>query len=1142
MAKLRYKTAGDVSPKGKPRVYFSCYGEDFRSCFQEITDELLRISSCAIYYYEEEPDLDEDYYLNLGQMQLIVMPVTSRLLYMPCRAMDVDFPYAVAHHIPVLPLMQEQGLAQRFNEKCGDLQFLDKYDPDPTALPYADKLKRYLEAVLVNDELAAKIRAAFDAYIFLSYRKKDRKFAQELMRLIHRNPLCRDIAIWYDEFLTPGENFNDSIREALEKSGLFVLTVTPNLVNEINYVMTTEYPMAKAAGKKILSVRMQPTDPAALREKYDGIPDSIDPQEEGVLTDALLNALRDLALRENVSDPQHNFFIGLAYLSGIDVEVDHEYAVKLIVSAAGAGLIEAMEKLASMYENGEGVRRDLDISIQWRIAVVDTLRARYEQSGETADCYVYVMSVKRLLWHLSILRRSAYALDVAQQMTDVLPELVKKEVSEDALHCVTEGFQTLSALYLEIGEYELAAAYYDNTCGWAELLAKNSGKVWAFALLANCYRKRGDTALQVEGSTQAEEWYRKAVDTLEFVAKETDLPEQWEELSDLCQDVAWSYDYHGTERIPWLAKSADVLEGLYKKCGEAHIQKKLLETYGDLGRLCAENGRQEESQSWYQKSLDFQAHQSGSSTGASSLKERCEEYIRVAETYTEAGKTDDAMAWYQRTVKLAENGGVHKDSAWIVDVTARCFGGLGNACLKAGDRPGAQAWWEKAIAVRERLAADTGAEDALRAQCDAYGDIARFYEKCGCSSRQREYLIKYTGMVERLDRQGISVCPLYFLMVYYYSIGDLFLEEDDDTQALYWYHKSFEICEQRMKQDVSCGMELADGYASLGRRFQFRGKYSKAKEWLGKAAELLIPLTTNDSSVSVLEKWISVNRWLGEVCCALGEDSNAKQCYCRAYEANARLSQEDLSVQNVYDAAELCEAIVELCEKLNDPGETVFWLKELLSQIGEVKRRGGWCKDSWDAALVCGKLAQISRNNGDWGTTMTWCYQLLEYRLERNKATGSMKTELELSDVYFQLGEACEAMEMTAQAETWYTNALNIRLQLSLSHGTAEEKRGTAKCYESLGDVSYTKTQLQEARRWYAKAVDSFAELAGQTQQASDFESTARACYKLGLTAKDPQKLRSALNIYTELSKIHPNVKQYRQNMERISGILRRYC
>ena len=66
--------------------------------------------------------------------------------------------------------------------------------------------------------MAKRVRAAFDAYIFLSYRKKDRKYANELMRLIHSNPECRDIAIWFDEFLTPGESFKENIEKILDRS------------------------------------------------------------------------------------------------------------------------------------------------------------------------------------------------------------------------------------------------------------------------------------------------------------------------------------------------------------------------------------------------------------------------------------------------------------------------------------------------------------------------------------------------------------------------------------------------------------------------------------------------------------------------------------------------------------------------------------------------------------------------------------------------------------------------------------------------------------------------------------------------------------------------------------------------------------
>ncbi len=214
---LHYKTRGNGSPQGKPRVYFCCHAEDFSKFFESISDEILQLQNCAIWYKDGEIP-QEKLLPDLRQMQLFVMPVTSRLLRTENEALSVEFQFAMEQHIPVLPLMQESGLSDLFNQRCGDLQFLDKHQTDSTAISYGEKLKRYLASVLIGDELAEKIRAAFDAYVFLSYRKKDRQYAQELMRLIHKNDFARDIALWYDEFLTPGEDFNESIRAALEKA------------------------------------------------------------------------------------------------------------------------------------------------------------------------------------------------------------------------------------------------------------------------------------------------------------------------------------------------------------------------------------------------------------------------------------------------------------------------------------------------------------------------------------------------------------------------------------------------------------------------------------------------------------------------------------------------------------------------------------------------------------------------------------------------------------------------------------------------------------------------------------------------------------------------------------------------------------
>lgn len=162
MAVLKYKTRGNTSPQGKPRVYFCGHHDDFGRCFDSISREILDKQDCTIWYIDERIVRDEDFFADLKQMQLFVMPVTTNLLCTENEALDTEFKFAIENHIPVLPLMQEGGLEELFNKKCGDLQFLDKNNEDVTAISYDEKLKKYLESVLIGDELAEKIRAAFD--------------------------------------------------------------------------------------------------------------------------------------------------------------------------------------------------------------------------------------------------------------------------------------------------------------------------------------------------------------------------------------------------------------------------------------------------------------------------------------------------------------------------------------------------------------------------------------------------------------------------------------------------------------------------------------------------------------------------------------------------------------------------------------------------------------------------------------------------------------------------------------------------------------------------------------------------------------------------------------------------------------------
>lgn len=456
------KTRGGANPQGKPRVYFCCHPDDLEQTLDSICEDLFGAADCAVYYTEDMaasiPEKDRE--TDLGRMNLFVVPVTLKLLTERNRAMAEDVPYAIAEHIPVLPLMMEEGLEIIYSrpDRFGALQFLRPGGgPDSSEIPYAEKLKRFLDSVLISSETAERIRAAFDLYIFLSYRKKNRTLANELMHLIHRNPACRDIAVWYDEFLTPGENFNEEIRAAMEKSELFILLVTPELVQGENYIRSVEYPMARQAGKPILPVEASPTDRSRLQEGFEELPEVTDISDEEAFRERLLSAV-GRAARQSSDDPVHTYLIGLAYLDGIDVETDRARALELITRAAEADLQEAMEKLLNMYYFGKGVELNYHKALFWCQKMAD-LRARTlgEEHPDTLEMYLGVAFL------LSDLGEYGKALEWNEKIVEVRRRTLGEEHPDTLI-----AMHNLASVYGNLGdsrrEAEMCRAIYKIRC------------------------------------------------------------------------------------------------------------------------------------------------------------------------------------------------------------------------------------------------------------------------------------------------------------------------------------------------------------------------------------------------------------------------------------------------------------------------------------------------------------------------------------------------------------------------------------------------------------------------------------------------------------------------------------------------------
>lgn len=631
---LLYQTRGDSSPHGRPGVYLTGHPEDLRRCAGEVANEILALQPCVIYRSArpEEEISPEEAAEGLEPMQLLVLLVTGRLLREPSRAMDVEFPAARAGHIPVLPLLMEPGLEEAFDRACGNLQGLARYqrgrisggEPGPgTPLArgwfgdtYEDQLKNFLDRVLVGEALTEEVRRAFLARFFLSYRKKDRKRIYDLIRLIHSRDDWQDVAIWYDELLTPGEYFDAEIDAELRKSDLVLLAVTPHVLEGGNYVKDIEYPAALEAGKPVVPVELAPTDRAALEEAFRGLPPCADIREEGALFRSLEELTGGAVTPEGIGDrAAHDFAMGLAYLCGIDVEVDRARGAARITRAAEAGHPGAIQQLVQMYQTGNGVPRNQRIGLKWQSRLAGVWEARFAESGQPSDCCAWLWSWRAVGDGRRKLMEYAEAERIYLQVFDAA-ERARARFPEDP-----ELLRILSRCCTDLG----------NLCAHA-----------------------GSAGEKTDYLEEQERWQRRGAEFMEQLCQRSGAPEDWQMLALTLKDLGLSWKRRGQ-----LDRAQEAMEGCLEiLCsdrsgpGTADLTMCLAIVCHGLGDVCRAKGALAQAEGWYQRALELTESLAGE------LEDQ--EYFEMLAALTgslgavcqRAGRTEEAEGWYRRRLEL----------------------------------------------------------------------------------------------------------------------------------------------------------------------------------------------------------------------------------------------------------------------------------------------------------------------------------------------------------------------------------------------------------------------------------------------------------------------------------------------------------
>ena len=829
MSKLSYRTIGNENPQRKPNVYFSCHPDDFRQFFDEYSTKILRIIECAIWY-ESEPEAEfdkEDLELNLSLMQLFVMPVTTKLLTTRNRAMDFEFQIAKERHIPVLPIMMERGLDVIYSERFGNLQYLDSNNQDETRRSFAVVLETYIKSVLVSNELAEKVRAAFDAYIFLSYRKRDRKKAQELMRLIHSNQLCLSIAIWYDEFLNPGEDFNQAISEMIQKCDLFTIVATPNIVKEDNYVMKTEYPAALDHGKPILAVEMEKTDYDILKEHFKSIPPCVRGEPGKTFHPALLEKLRIMAVTTDDEDPGHKFLIGLAYLDGIDVEVDAGRAVELITEAAEAGLPEAMKQLAVMYATGKGVSPEFRKAAGWREKHAAYLRKAYE-AEPTKE------SAKELISGLLALADAQFeirALDDAGAAYEEVHNLAGRHVipgEYSFLMYQSDACRGLGKISMAENDIAGAQIYYEKSLSIQRQTAIETGSIESADEVAIGFGELGRLAMARADYAEAKKYYETALAIREDIPEETRTVWMRRNLAINCDNLGDIEKEEGNNEgaRKYYERALAIFTELSEKTGTALVRADLGVCYGRLGKLAEERGDLDRAQSFYEKSYAISKELAAETGTVLSRRSLSVSYNELGTVAMLRGDLALAQEYYEKGLvirqKLDKETGTQESGS---DLAVSYFN-LGDLAMKRGNPAEAQIFYEKGLLIRYKLAKESGKAEAdynLSFGCLHLGDEAMSRGDHMAAAAFYEKILAICEKTNARECRRVQALALE-------GLGKTAEAGKDITAAQKYFERSLLVFKQLCEQTGTpmAYKDLAISYDNLG-RFFYDNNVSKLK-------------------------------------------------------------------------------------------------------------------------------------------------------------------------------------------------------------------------------------------------------------------------------------------------------------------------
>lgn len=390
---LRVDTIGKVNPIGKPHAYFCARREDY-GYLNSVTSNLFMAANVAVYY-DDEQDTRNTPSQTLLDMNLIIMILTEDLFKAKNDVLSRVFPLAVKNKIPLMILGMSDNVGFLLDDFCRrnglgnrHVIFPNKVDSNRTFLM---KLKDFLAEHAFAGQDREKIAQYFDGRVFLSYRKVDKPLASKVASLINQSKECQSYALWYDEYLTAGENFDDEIQQYIDASDVFLLLMTETMLQKGSYALEREHFRALQEEKTIVILDAIEGPHDLPEELTQGSPILLPLSEVHALPGLLLEVIGRRPCTTKWEKADKSYHIGLAYLRGIEKTKEEDIAIPLIRQAATAGHANACDTMVKIcIDHG-----DLASAANWQTILANHYGAIFqrEHTLKSLDAYLKHMGI-----------------------------------------------------------------------------------------------------------------------------------------------------------------------------------------------------------------------------------------------------------------------------------------------------------------------------------------------------------------------------------------------------------------------------------------------------------------------------------------------------------------------------------------------------------------------------------------------------------------------------------------------------------------------------------------------------------------------------------------------------------------------------